>query len=332
MQILELESQAEIRTRILGELKAAAKSDARFNPTVITGSCGAGKSTLLRSIYDRLTHDGDLQAKYNPVIVPFLFDGKRLEASLEQLLVASSLSDATKQHIIIIDDLDLILHEAEDQAHVLRGLMLRSQPIVSMIAAASPAFGVDELARPDRALYGFLRVLRIPELTDLDITRLLHHSSAEPVWKSLNDQLSLTTPFWMLTLTDGNPRLLTALANLMASEANGKVIPDELVRRYFEFTGPFFLSQIMNVPKNNRYLLEAASLLGRSFGLKELDLADLNLSQEARRLVSRGLLVVVDKGHYSFRSTALKAWLRYIKNLPLGQVLSVDLNVARTVR
>lgn len=31
------------------------------------------------------------------------------------------------------------------------------------------------------------------------------------------------------------------------------------------------------------------------------------------------------KGEYQFRSSSLKAYLRYVKNLPIGRVLNVDL-------
>jgi len=330
MQILELESQKPILEKLYSEIRDAAMTQSRVNHTVIVGHRGVGKTTVLRELTYRILGDTALNEHFRVINPPFLFNGSQMDAELERIIANADISSVKKHHLLLIDDLHLLLGDAEGVAHLLRKVLLRTEPTISLIATADLGFR-EQLLR-DSALYGFLRILEMRGLDDSDVRRLLTDVVQGDSWKTLNTQLALTNPFWLDSITGSNARLLIVLKNVLCAAGNKSMSPDDLLKSYFEFVGPFFLNELMEIPRNNRYFLEAASLLGRSFYLKEIDADLVNPSQEASRLQQRGFLDRQEKGTYSFHFPPLKAWLRYAKNLPLGLVLNVDIDVARAVR
>jgi len=329
MQILAFESQQIILRKILGEIEDAAMKGTKVNHTIVLGRRGSGKTTTLRFLYDSIQQNDLLKSHFNIILVPFSFNGKRLDIIVEQLLVMSDISSAQKPHLLFVDDIDLMLENSGDADHALRKILLRQIPQVSLIATADKSFR--EEYSSNKAFYGFLRELELKEPTDNDIHSLMKDISSNIVWNKLNEQLALTNTFWLHDIAGSNVRLLTVLKNIVFSCQNKNLSPDAFLKSYFELTGPVFLNEVMSLPKNNRYFLESASLLGRVFHLRELDLQIGNLSQEAIRLVNRGYLLHRDAGGYSFQSSPLKAWFRYVKNLPLGLVLNVDVDTSRSI-
>ena len=320
MQYLELQSQQKIIKKIVTELKRCAKEGSKVNHTLVIGDRGTGRTTVIRKIFDEIERTPALKKVFNPILIPFSLNGNKIESLVSQKIIGLEISAAKKHHLLFVDDLHLILEDSKDEAHQIRKMLLRNEPKISMIATATRSFQSN--LSHDKALYGFLRVLELEKLTDQDMTLLMQDIIENKTWIRLNEDLVLANVFWLQALTGGNLRLLTVLRNLVFSTKNSSFKTEDFVRTYFELTGPSFQNEIMKLPKNNRYFLEAASLLGQFFQPKEVELEMTNVPQEAIRLLNRGYLKRKDKGKYTFSFPPLKAWFRYVKNLPLRVVVS----------
>jgi hypothetical protein len=217
--------------------------------------------------------------------------------------------------------------------HDLREILMRDEPRVALIATARSLFS--ESLGHNKALYGFLSQHKIAEASGKDAIELLDGVLRTPKWHKLNDDLGNVNTFWVMSIAGNNPRLLNILKNTFLnmdtkfSGVKNFLKPEDFLDIFFEFSGPAFKNELMELPRYSRYFLEEASSCGQYFKVKDLNLDIKNPSREATKLVQLGYLLKNLEGEYSFVHRPLKAWLRYMRQVPLGRVLNVDIEVPR---
>jgi len=328
---IEFESQMTIVKSLIKEMKEAMPREIKINSHLILGDRGVGKTTIIKLFEEAVRADSKLNDAYNLMFVPASFHGIESFQVIERLISNVDVNRIKKHQILVIDDLDLILTHSEGNAHALRELLIRDEPRIALVATAHSSFA-DNLG-PDKALYGFLSQHTLEGATDNDVSTLLKGVLRTPVWHKINEELVLTNTFWVMTIADNNPRLLTILRNVFHSfnvrmnDSKAKINPSHFLTLFFEMAGPSFRSELMELPRSGRYFLEEASSYPHYFKIRDISLNVANPSREASKLVQIGYLKKNEDGEYSFSSRPLKSWLRYMKQIPLGKVLNVDLPV-----
>lgn len=328
MQILKLfQSQSWVVEDILNDLEMTRRKDARFNHTLIMGDSGTGKTTILSSLDEVIREDQNLNSYFNIINLPFSFNSSNIDDVFERLFLNIDESLKHKHHLLFIDDLHVLLNDPDGGADKLRAILHQTRPKISLIATAERIF--KEQLTHNKAFHNFLHIIDLGAMKDEDVTKFMLPIIKAKSWSFLNQELALSSPFWLAIITENNPRLLTIVKNIIQSyemeKRKDKIDPAKFIKFYFELSGPIFLNSLSNLPRQNRYFLEWASLLGREFAPRDVNIKSKNVSQEATKLVDRGYLIKKGKGKYQFRSSSLKAYLRYVKNLPIGRVLNVDL-------
>lgn len=328
---LELESQITIVKSLVKEMKEAMVKGTKINSHLILGDRGVGKTTVIKLLEEAIRTNPKLNEAYNLIWVPTSFHGIESFQEIERLITNVDVDRIKRHQILVIDDLDLILSHSESNAHALRELLIRDEPKVALVATAHTSFA-DNLG-PDKAFYGFLSQHTLEGITDKDVVTLLDGILGTPRWHRLNEELGLTNTFWVMAIADNNPRLLTILRNVFDSmnvRMNGskdKIDPSHFLTLFFEMAGPSFRSELMELPRSGRYFLEEASARPHYFKIRDISLNVTNPAREASKLVQLGYLKKSEDGEYAFASRPLKAWLRYMKQIPLGKVLNVDLPI-----
>jgi hypothetical protein len=332
-QFIELESQMTIVKSLLKEMKEAMEKGLKINNHVIFGDRGVGKSTLLKLLYREVIEDEKLNEAYHFIFVPSSFHGVGGSKEIERLVASISVKDVTKHHILVIDDLDFLLSDSEIDAHSLREMLIRDDPRLTLVATAHSSLA-DRLGA-SKALYGFFSQHTLEVATDNDVFALLDGMLKTDSWTKLNRELTLTSTFWIATIAENNLRLLTILINVFYALSNRpnatdkQIDSEQFLTNYFEFAGPSFRNELMGLPRYSRYFLEEASFCGHYFKVREVSLDISNPSREATRLVQFGYLKKNLDGEYSFTNRPIKAWLRFMKQVPLGKVLNVDIPIER---
>ena len=293
-----------------------------MNSHLILGDCGVGKSTLLKLLFEVVEKNSKLKKSYNFIFIPTSFYEGGLGSKVNQLIYDISVDKLKKHQILVVDDLDLALGASEKDAHALREILIRADSKIALIATAQNSFAAR--LGYDKAFYGFLSQHILTEGTDKDLTTLLQDVLGTPPWYKLNEELTLSNPFWVLNIAGNNPRLLTILGNVFRRKWK-LIIPEDFIITYFELAGPSFKNELMDLPRNSRYFLEEASWCCQFFRIKDLAIDVKNPSREATKLVKLGYLKKSDNGEYSFKHRPLKAWLRYVKQVPLGRIINVDI-------
>lgn len=331
--LIELESQMTIVKSLVKEMRDSIGKRLKINSHVILGDRGVGKSTLLKLLYKEVIEDEKLNEAYHFIFVPSSFHGVGGSREIERLVSNLNVKDISKHHILVIDDLDLLLADSETDAHSLREMLIRDEPRIALIATAHSSLA-DKLGA-SKAFYGFFSQHTLEGVTDEDVFTLLDGVLKTPLWGKLNRELTLTSTFWVATIADNNPRLLTILRNVFLALSNrlngtdGQIDPEQFLDFYFELAGPSFRNELMELPRYSRYFLEEASFCGHYFKIREVSIDISNPSREATKLVQMGYLKKNLDGEYSFTNRPIKAWLRFMKQIPLGKVLNVDLAIEK---
>jgi len=330
---IELESQMFVVNTLLKEMREFGKKGLTINSHLILGDRGVGKTTILKLLEHTIYNDKELKSAYNLIFVPTFFHGIGNFKEVERLIESIDVKDIKKHHILIIDDLDLFLSDSENDAHSLRELLIRDVPKVALIATAHSSFS-DKLGA-SKALYGFFSQHKLEGATSNDTFTLLGEMLNHPQWTKLNGALIASSTFWVMNIAGESPRLLTVLKNVFyalnnrLSDSSKPIDPAQFLDFYFELAGPSFRNELMELPRYSRYFLEEASFCGHYFKIREVSLDISNPAREATKLVQMGYLKKNLEGEYAFTNKPMKAWLRFMKQIPLGKVLNVDLPVER---
>lgn len=327
---IELESQMVILKSLVKEMKEAIPKGTKINSHLILGDRGVGKTTIIKLLDEAIRTDPKLDSAYHLIYAPTSFHGIESFQEIERLIANVDVDKIKKHQILVIDDLDLMLSHSDSTAHGLRELLIRDEPKIALVATAHTSFA-DKLG-PDKAFYGFLSQHNLKGVTDKDVITLLDGVLKTPKWHKLNEELGLTNTFWVMAIADNNPRLLTILRNVFQSldvrvGSKNKIDPSHFLTLFFEMAGPSFRSELMELPRAGRYFLEEASSRPYYFKIKDIPVNVANPAREASKLVQLGYLKKNEDGEYAFASRPLKSWLRYMKQIPLGKVLNVDLPV-----
>lgn len=325
--MLVLDAQKKILETITAELLQASQKKIKTNNHLIHGMRGMGKTTILRKLSHDIKDDEALSNYYNVTYIPASFSGNEFVSEIRKAISTLDVRQMKKHQILMVDDIDLAFEGSENESHKLREILIQDSPRVSVICTARMNFfaslGYNE------AMYGFFSVHNLDLVSSDDMSlAFLEDVVTTPVWNKMNKELALVNTFWVMVLTDNNPRLLRTLSYILSSSISSPT-PDSLLISYFEMIESHFMVELMRLSPYARYFLEEASYSGQFFKIKELNLNIKNPAREATKLVDIGLLKKHESGEYSFVQRPLKAWLRYVKQLPLGKVLNVDIPVSR---
>lgn len=325
---IELQSQMTVIDSIIKEMRGAIKNDQKINSHLILGNAGVGKTTLIKLLMEKIEHDPQLKEVYNLIFVPTSFHGIDSFQEIERLIEQVEVNKLKKHQVLFIDDLDLMIEQSEKNAHSLRELLIRDEPRIALVTTARSLF-FDKIGH-DKALYGFFSLHTLKGAIDQDVFSLLGGMLGTPQWHKLNETLALTNPFWVVAIADDNPRLLSILTNVFhaLNSRNKEIDPEQFLISFFELAEPSFKTEMMELPRYSRYFLEEACMCSHFFKIKDIPSLNItNRSREAIKLVNLGYLKKNDEGEYSFTQRPLKAWLRYMRQVPLGKVLNVDVVV-----
>jgi TPR repeat protein len=315
---------------IVADLRNKRKGDP-VQHELILGRRGSGKSTLLRRIQIEIDEQPDLQAQYVAInlaeeqgaiyrlsdlwyeVVQELairfgqplalrsFDtfedeqayARYLHAEIRRLLQA-----ADRRVVLLLDNLDRILENFNDDAHLFRE-MLVNHPTELQIIGGSTRMN-EHFWRYDLPFYDFFRRHRLEGLTFEEVHTLLNHWAAEMQLPQLHDYALRHRGRVMALriLTDGLPRALQYFIQVLLHDS--ELYGFDYLKKVMDRATPLYQERLNNLTPPLRKIVQELAFLWEAAPTKTLveraRIESKRLSADLKQLERYGIVETLSTG------------------------------------